>query len=90
MNFELTEKEDVWTRLKTCGKPVVMYGTGNGADKIITGFEKYGIEIADIFVSDEMYREGCEFHGHNLMRYSEVKDKYDDFVIVLSFALCSL
>ena len=87
MNIVLRENEDLRTHLKNSEKPIVMYGTGNGADKIIAGFEPYGIKIADIFVSDEMYREGCEFHGHKLLRYSDIKDRYDNCIIILSFAV---
>ena len=87
LDFELTEKEDVWTHLKNSDKPVVLYGMGNGADKIIRGFEKYGISVSDIFMSDEMYRENCEFHGHTLLRYEDIKNKYDDCVVVLTFAV---
>ena len=28
-------KQDIWQYLKTTKKPVVLYGMGNGADKII-------------------------------------------------------
>ncbi|MBQ3898139.1 MAG: FkbM family methyltransferase [Clostridia bacterium] len=87
MNFVLRENEDLWSHLKSSEKPVVMYGTGNGADKIISGFEQYGIRLADIFVSDEMYREGSKFHGHKLLRYADIKNRYDDCIIILAFAV---
>lgn len=85
-DFVLTEKEDVWTYLKNCKKPIVMYGTGNGADKIFNVFEKYGIEVSDIFMSNDFFREDATFHGYKLLKFEDVKNKYDDCVIVLCFA----
>ena len=33
---ELLKNEiSVWERLKNCGKPVVLYGMGDGADKVL-------------------------------------------------------
>ena len=34
-------KNDLWTYLKSISKPILIYGMGNGADKIIGYFEKY-------------------------------------------------
>lgn len=87
LDFKLKENTDVWSHLRDAGKPIVMYGTGNGADKILRIFAEYGITVSDIFVSDEMYREGTVFQGHTLLRYDDVKAKYDDCIIVLAFAV---
>lgn len=77
---------DVWTRLKEEKRPIVMYGTGNGADKLFLQFQRYGIEVNDIFVSDDFFRER-EFHGYTVKKYSDIKRCYSDPVIVLSFAV---
>lgn len=87
LDFELKENTDVWTHLKNTDKPIIMYGTGNGADKIFAAFEKYDIKVSDMFMSNELYREDCEFHGFKLMRFEDIKAKYDDFIIVLNFAV---
>lgn len=79
-------EKDVWTILKNENRPVVMYGTGDGADKLFRIFDEYGIVVSDIFVSDEFFRER-EFHGYRVKRYSDIKREYDDPVIVLSFAV---
>ncbi len=76
---------DVWDKLKNEKRPILIYGMGNGADKLIKRFEKYGIEFADIFASDGFVR-GHEFHGIRVKSFSEVKALYPEFVIVLSFA----
>ncbi len=77
--------EDVWDILKSEARPIVVYGMGNGADKLFERFEKYSITPADIFASDGFVR-GHSFRGYKILSFSEIKEKYDDFVIVLSFA----
>ncbi len=77
-------KTDLWRYLATQDKPVVMYGMGNGADKIIAVFEKYGIEVADFFASDGFVR-GQMFHGKTVLSFSAIKEKYKDFIVIVSF-----
>ena len=76
---------DIWTYLKNTNKPILIYGMGNGADKIIGYFEKYGIEYKDVFASDGFVR-GHLYRGKKVISYSEACQKYGtDFIIVLSF-----
>lgn len=76
---------DLWDKLASETRPIVVYGMGNGADKLIQRFEKYGIEIDDFFASDGFVR-GHFFHGKRVKSLDEIKSLYSDFVIVLSFA----
>ena len=76
---------DLWDKLAKESRPIVVYGMGNGADKLICRFDKYGIKIADFFASDGFVR-GHSFHGYRVKSFSEIKETYPDFVIVLSFA----
>ena len=66
---------DIWTYLQNCGKKIVMYGMGNGADKILDICEKKGIVISDFFASDGFVR-GHMFHGKTVLSYSQIKEKY--------------
>ena len=59
-------KKDLWTYLSETEKKIVMYGMGNGADKIISICERYGIEICDFFASDGFVR-GHTFHGKRVL-----------------------
>ncbi len=79
-------KSDLWTYLSGTDKTVVMYGMGNGADKILAVCEKYKIEVADFFASDGFVR-GHSFHGKRVLSYSEVKEKYgaENIIVLLSF-----
>ncbi len=76
---------DVWDTLKAETRPIVVYGMGNGADKLLCRFEKYGINVSDFFASDGFVR-GHSFHGKRVKSFGEIKAEYADFVIVLSFA----
>ena len=67
MNLEiLSERKkpscDLWSYLRRTDKKILMYGMGNGADKILNICERYGIEICDFFASDGFVR-GHQFHG---------------------------
>lgn len=76
---------DMWDELASETRPIVVYGMGNGADKLFSRLEKYGVAPVDIFASDGFVR-GHSFHGMKVLSFSEIKEKYDDFVILLSFA----
>ena len=76
---------DVWHRLKNTNKPILIYGMGNGADKIISVFERYGIEYEDVFASDGFVR-GHSYRGKTVLSYSQACEKYGDgFDVVVSF-----
>ena len=80
-------KKDLWQYLAETDKKIVMYGMGNGADKILAVCERYGIEICDFFASDGFVR-GHSFHGKVVLSYSDAKAKYgaENLIVLLSFA----
>ena len=81
---EISIKCDMWQTLCESTKPIVMYGMGNGADKILAVFSERGIEVSDFFASDGFVRHQ-QFHGKTVMSYAEICEKYDDFTVVVSF-----
>ena len=87
MNFsDNLVQRDLWSYLASTDKTVVMYGMGNGADKILAVCKKYGIEVADFFASDGFVR-GHSFHGKVVLSYSAMKEKYgaENVIVLLSF-----
>lgn len=76
--------QSVWQRLKTADKPIVMYGMGDGAEKIMAVFEQLGIKPAEFMASDEFVR-GHSFLGYQVKKLSEIEEKYRDFIIVVCF-----
>lgn len=81
--FENTK--NVWNILKDCEKPVVLYGMGDGADKVLKAFEHYGISASAVIASDEFVR-GQSFHGFKVKKLSEAEQEFGEFVIALCFA----
>ncbi|MGN0446800.1 MAG: FkbM family methyltransferase [Acutalibacteraceae bacterium] len=86
VQFAIHETQDVWQRLQQTNTPIVLYGTGNGADKILDAFAAYGIPVADIFVSDSFYRAQT-FRGFQVLTFADVCRKYTDCLIILAFAV---
>jgi methyltransferase, FkbM family len=82
---DLNMSAEIWTKLKSAVKPIVLYGMGDGADKILKVFERYDITVSAVFASDEFVR-GHSFHGFKVMKLAEVSEMFDDFIIIVSFA----
>ncbi|MBE6548675.1 MAG: FkbM family methyltransferase [Ruminococcaceae bacterium] len=78
---------DLWSYLSKTNKHIVMYGMGNGADKILSVCDMYNVEVEDFFASDGFVR-GHQFHGKTVMSYSKIKEKYgaENIIVLLSFA----
>ena len=85
MDF-LTLEQSVWSRLKEETRPIVLYGMGDGADKILAQFDRLGIRAGGVFASDEFAR-GNLFHGFSVSKLSDTTAELgEDIVIVISFA----
>lgn len=76
----------LWDYLKQTKKPIMLYGMGNGADMIIEVLDSLGLSFTEVFASDGFVR-GHFFHGKRVLSFSEVKEKYDDFIILMTFAV---
>lgn len=64
----MQETLSVWELLRRTKKPIVLYGMGNGADKIIDWCEANGVQVQGVFASDEFVR-GQQFRGFTVERY---------------------
>ncbi len=77
-------EKELWKYLKTAQKPIVLYGMGNGADKIINALNRYNIPFKGVFAS-EGFKKQKLFHGHKIASYSELKEKFGDMIVLLCF-----
>ena len=75
---------ELWQYLKTVNKPIILYGMGNGADKIINVLNEKGISFQGIFASDGFVRDKL-FHGHKISSYASLKEKFGDMIVLLCF-----
>lgn len=75
---------DVWERLRRETRPLVVWGMGNGADKLLNIFCEKGLSVADFVASDGFVR-GQSFHGKRVLSFAEVKEKYAAPALVMAF-----
>lgn len=79
-----SETISVWQYLKEARKPIIIYGMGNGADKILTVTENRGINPAGFMASDEFVR-GHSFRGFEVKKLEDTEKEFGDFIIVIAF-----
>ncbi len=81
-------QQDLWEYLSETRRPIALYGTGDGADKIIAVLEQYGLKdlIAAVFASDGFVRDRM-FHGFKVMSYDECRKALspEDFIVLVCF-----
>ena len=83
--MDLFDDVCVWDALRSAGQPVVLYGMGDGADKVISALEKSGIGFDGVMASDSFVR-GQSFHGFKVKRLADFEEELDRFTIALCFA----
>lgn len=76
--------ENAFDRIKNCGLPVVIYGMGNGADKLRAEFAERGIEFSGVFANDEFVR-GQSYAGFKVIDYERAKKRFGKFCVVPAF-----
>lgn len=77
-------EKELWQYLKTADKPIVLYGMGNGADKIINVLEQKGIPFKGVFASDGFVRNKT-FHGFKISSYKDLREEFSDMIVLLCF-----
>lgn len=75
---------DIWNYLKFTDRPIVLYGMGDGADKIIAALDRYKIYPKGVFASDGFVRKKV-FHGFPVTGYAEAKRQFPDMIALLCF-----
>lgn len=83
MSFFIDEIDhDLWDHLKQCGKKIVLYGMGDGAEKIAAVLEERQITISEVMASDEFVR-GHSFLDHRVKKLSEIEEEHGDNIVIL-------
>ena len=87
MKWQEKEIPELWQYLQNNPRVAVLYGMGNGADKILDVCSAKGIAVQAVFASDGFVR-GQLFHGMRVKAWSEVKSEYgvENLTVLLSFA----
>ena len=79
MNQPKERKEDLWGYLASAGRPVVLYGTGNGADKILDQLILRNIPVSGVFASSGFVRDRS-FRGFPVETYDALKERFPDMI----------
>ncbi len=77
---------DLWEYLQQTNKTVVLYGMGNGADKILAVLAERNVSVGGVFASDGFAR-GNLFHGMPVRTWSDIKAEFgkENVIVLLSF-----
>ena len=75
---------NVWTALKGSSLPIILYGMGNGADKVLDECQKRKINISGVMASDDFCRYQ-DFRGFTVKKQSDFEREYEDILIALCF-----
>ena len=83
-NFSDEGTRNMWNYLKETRRPIVLYGMGNGADKILDEMERRGIAASGVFASDGFARHNL-FRGFEVVSYSEAKERFGEMTVLVTF-----
>ena len=87
LTIELEEQQLLWDYLKKADKPIVLYGTGDGADKILAVMEQYELTPA-CFTRSEVFgrfEKNPTFRNYKVLPFDEIERKYSDFIVLICF-----
>ncbi len=84
MNIQNNFQDDIWTFLQHTDKAVILYGTGNGADKVLDRLLALGVTPYGIMASDDFVR-GQSFRGYEVKKLSDLEQECDEMVILTCF-----
>lgn len=81
----LLNAQSSWEKLKSSPYPIAVYGTGNGADKVFSEFDRLGI-VPDFVAASDTFARDRTFHGYKVLPVSTLEEKIGDFTVALCFA----
>lgn len=81
---EILKLESSWERLQNTNLPIVLYGTGNGADKIVDRLESLSVPLYGVAASDGFVRSR-QFRGFTVHPISYYEETVGDFILIVGF-----
>lgn len=85
MIAELLKEQSSWEKLQATTKPIILYGTGNGADMVIDELNRLRVTISAVTASEGFVRKRA-FRGFTVKSLNDIEKEYKDFIIILGFA----
>lgn len=81
----IRREDSLWERLRDDPRPIILYGTGNGADKIIDQLAEIGRTPDGVFASSGFVRSRT-FRGMTVESYEDILSRFgEDITILISF-----
>lgn len=75
----------LWKELQNENKPIVLYGMGDGAVKLLSILDTLGLKCSGIFASDGFVRYQS-FMGFTVKKLSDLESELGDFTVLSAFA----
>ena len=75
----------LWDEIKNDNKPIVLYGMGDGAVKILSILEKLNMKCHGVFASDDFVRYQS-FMGFTVKKLADLEEELGDFTVLSAFA----
>ena len=82
--LNIPNEPDIWQRLKEETQPIIIYGTGNGADKILDELLRIDVTVQGFMASDDFVR-GQHFRGYSVKKLSDLEKEYGSLLILIAF-----
>ncbi|MFR5864825.1 MAG: hypothetical protein ACLUFV_06470 [Acutalibacteraceae bacterium] len=82
----LLRETDWLDALRRTDEPVLLYGMGSGADKILALLSGAGIRVAGVFASDGFVR-GHSYRRMRVLTRREAEERFGSFTALLAFGL---
>ena len=75
----------MWEELKNNDSPVVLYGMGDGAVKLLSILDKIGVKCSGVFASDDFVRYQS-FMGFTVKKLADLEAELGDMTVLSAFA----
>lgn len=75
----------MWEELKNNNTPVVLYGMGDGAVKLLSILDKIGVKCSGVFASDDFVRYQS-FMGFTVKKLSDLEKEFGNMTVLSAFA----
>ena len=77
------EHPNVWERLRETKKHIVLYGMGNGCDKVLDNCGRLGLPVAGVMASDSFARYQ-DYRGFTVKKESDCDRELGEYIVLFA------
>ncbi len=82
--MNINENTCLWDELKSSKKPILLFGMGDGAQKVMKVLSLYHIKVSGVFCSDDFHKEKY-FEGFKVLTYERAKQIFPNMIVLMCF-----